>query len=133
MAEMLVFRAPEKIAAAAALRPVGDWKNYYASSPVYTAERLGFPEKNPDGYKRSSPIAYADKLQKPLLILHGIVDNNVPVQDSMQLVEKLIRLEKTPYFEAMLYPSENHAFERPTSWTDEYSRILTFFEKHLKN
>lgn len=132
MAEMLIFRAPEKIAAAAALRPVADWKNYFASSPVYTAERLGFPDKNPEGYKRSSPIAYADKLQKPLLILHGLVDDNVHAQDSIQLIEKLIRLEKTPYFEAMLYPSENHGFQRPTSWTDEYERILMFFERHLK-
>ena len=51
MAEMLVMRAPEKIAAAAALRPVADWKNYFASSPVYTAERLGFPDKNPEAYQ----------------------------------------------------------------------------------
>ncbi|HEX8247433.1 MAG TPA: alpha/beta fold hydrolase [Pyrinomonadaceae bacterium] len=131
MAEMLVMRAPERIAAAAALRPVADWKNYFASSPVYTAERLGFPDKNPEAYRRSSPIAYADKLQKPLLILHGLVDDNVHAQDSIQLIEKLIRLEKTSYFEAMMYPSENHGFQRPTSWADEYERILMFFEKHL--
>jgi dipeptidyl aminopeptidase/acylaminoacyl peptidase len=132
MAEMLAMRAPGKIAAAAALRPVADWKNYYASSPGYTAQRLGFPDKNPKTYERSSPITYADKLERPLLILHGEVDSNVHVQDSMQLVEKLIRLGKTQYFEVMFYPSENHGFERPTSWTDEYERILGFFEKHLK-
>lgn len=132
MAGMLVMRAPEKIAAAAALRPVFDWKNYFAASPVYTTERLGFPDKNPEAYRRSSPIAYAENLQKPLLILHGMVDDNVHVQDSIQLIEKLMRLEKTQYFEAMLYPSENHAFTRPSSWADEYERILAFFEKHLK-
>ena len=131
MAEMLAFRT-DKITCAAALRPVADWKNYYASSPVYTAQRLGFPDKNPEGYKRSSPISYADGLNKPLLILHGMVDDNVHVQDSMQLIEKLMRLEKTQYFEAMLYPAENHGFTRPSSWTDEYERILSFFEKHLK-
>lgn len=132
MAGMLVMRAPEKIAAAAALRPVFDWKNYYASSPVYTTERLGFPEKNPEAYKRSSPIAYAENLRKPLLILHGLVDDNVHAQDSIQLTEKLIRLEKTQFFDVMLYPSENHAFARPTSWADEYERIFNFFEKHLR-
>ena len=132
MAEMLVMRAPERIAAAAALRPVGDWKNYFYSSPLYTTERLGFPDKKPEAYKRSSPISYADQLRKPLLILHGLMDDNVPAQDSMQLVEKLIRLEKTEHFETMFYPSENHAFARSTSWADEYERILTFFEKHLK-
>ena len=133
MAEMLAFRAPEKIAAAAALRPVADWKNYYASSPGYTAQRLGFPDKNPEAYKRSSPITYADGLKTNLLILHGMSDDNVHVQDSIQLIEKLVRLGKTQYFETMLYPSENHGFVRPESWTDEYERILAFFEKHLKN
>lgn len=132
MAGMLAMRAPDKIAAAAALRPVFDWKNYYYSSPQYTAQRLGFPDKNPEAYKRSSPITYADKLERPLLILHGMVDDNVPVQDSQQMIEKLIRLRKTKYFESMLYPSENHGFIRPESWTDEYERILAFFEKNLK-
>ena len=132
MAGMLVMRAPDKIAAAAALRPVFDWKNYFYSSPIYTVERLGFPDKNAEAYKRSSPISYAENLQKPLLILHGLVDDNVPAQDSLQLIEKLMRLEKTPYFEAMFYPSENHGFTRPSSWADEYERILMFFEKHLK-
>ena len=133
MAAMLATRAPERIAAAAALRPVMDWKNYYASSPQYTAQRLGFPDKNPEAYKRSSPITYADKLERPLLILHGMSDDNVHVQDSVQMIEKLIRLGKTQYFEAMLYPSENHGFVRPESWADEYERIFWFFEKHLKN
>jgi dipeptidyl aminopeptidase/acylaminoacyl peptidase len=132
MAGMLATRAPDKIAAAAALRPVFDWKNYYASSPGYTAQRLGFPDKNPEAYKRSSPITYADKLERPLLILHGMSDDNVHVQDSIQMMEKLIRLGKTQYFETMLYPSENHGFVRPESWTDEYERILAFFEKHLR-
>lgn len=132
MAGMLVMRAPEKIAAAAALRPVFDWKNYYAANAFYTSQRLRSPKENPEGYRRSSPISYAEKLEKPLLILHGLVDSNVQAQDSFQLVEKLIRLNKTPYFESMFYPSENHAFTRATSWADEYERILTFFEKHLK-
>jgi dipeptidyl aminopeptidase/acylaminoacyl peptidase len=132
MAAMLATRAPERIAAAAALRPVMDWKNYYAANPGYTAQRLGFPDKNPEAYKRSSPITYADKLERPLLILHGMVDDNVHVQDSVQMIEKLIRLGKTQYFEAMLYPSENHAFVRPESWADEYERILIFFDRHLK-
>ncbi|MBA2378795.1 MAG: S9 family peptidase, partial [Blastocatellia bacterium] len=133
MAGMLVMRAPDKIAAAAALRSVFDWKNYYATNPGYTAQRLGFPDKNAEAYKRSSPITYAEQLERPLLILHGMVDDNVHVQDSIQLIEKLIRLGKTKHFEAMMYPSESHAFVRPESWADEYERIQWFFERHLEN
>jgi dipeptidyl aminopeptidase/acylaminoacyl peptidase len=132
IAEMAVMRAPEKVACAAALRPVADWKNYYASSPVYTTERLGFPDKNPKAYERSSPITYVEGIKSPLLILHGMVDDNVHLQDSAQLVEKLIKLGKSEYFEVMFYPSENHAFTKPESWTDEYERILRFFERHLR-
>lgn len=132
MAEMAAMRAPERIACAAALRPVADWKNYFASSPIYTTERLGFPDKNREAYRRSSPITYAEQLRRPLLILHGMVDDNVHFQDSVQLVEKLIELGKTDYFEVMFYPKENHTFTRPESWTDEYARILRFFDQHLR-
>jgi len=132
MAGMLAMRAPDHVAASAALRPVFDWKNYYAANPTYTTERLGIPEKNPEAYKRSSPISYADQLRSPLLILHGLADDNVHAQDSIQLIEKMIRLEKTRYFEAMVYPSENHGFVRAESWADEYERIYWFFEKYLK-
>jgi dipeptidyl aminopeptidase/acylaminoacyl peptidase len=132
MAEMAAMRAPESVACAAALRPVADWKNYFASSPVYTTERLGFPDKNPEAYRRSSPITYAAELRRPLLILHGMLDDNVHVQDSVQLVQKLIELGKTEYFELMFYPKENHAFLRPESWADEYERIQRFMDAHLK-
>lgn len=132
MAEMAAMRAPERIACAAALRPVADWKNYFASSPIYTTERLGFPDKNREAYRRSSPITYADGLRRPLLILHGMVDDNVHFQDSVQLVQKLIELGKTDYFDVMFYPKESHGFTRAESWTDEYQRILRFFDQHLK-
>lgn len=132
MAEMAAMRAPDRIACAAALRPVADWKNYFASSPVYTTERLGFPDKNREAYRRSSPITYAEGLRRPLLILHGMVDDNVHFQDSVQLIQKLIELDKTDYFDVMFYPKESHAFTRPESWTDEYQRILRFFDQHLK-
>jgi dipeptidyl aminopeptidase/acylaminoacyl peptidase len=132
MAEMAALRAPERIACAAALRPVADWKNYYASSPVYTTERLGHPDRNAEAYRRSSPITYADQLRRPLLILHGMVDDNAPFQDSAQLVQKLIELGKTQYFDVMFYPAENHSFTRPEAWADEYERILRFFDAHLQ-
>ncbi len=132
MAAMLVMRSPDKIQAAAALRPVMDWKNYYAANPFYTSQRLGNPKDNAEAYKRSSPISYAKDLRKKLLILHGLLDDNVHAQDSVQLVEQLIRLDKTEYFDIMFYPAERHSFERPSSWEDEYERILALFEKELK-
>ncbi|MBI4535783.1 MAG: S9 family peptidase, partial [Ignavibacteriae bacterium] len=127
---MGLFTSPETYACAAVLRAVTSWENYYRHNPWYTGARLGTPEENPEAYRRSSPLTFADSLTKPLLILHGMVDDNVFFQDAVQLVEKLQKGGKR--FEMMMYPSEAHAFTQPESWYDEYRRIAEFFDRHLQ-
>jgi len=129
MALMGLFLS-DKYACGAALRAVTSWENYYRHTRWYTEPRLGRPEDNPEAYKISSPITYADSLRKPLLILHGMVDDNVFFQDAVQLIAKLQRARKQ--FEVMVYPDESHSFNEPESWYDEYSRIEEFFNRHLK-
>jgi dipeptidyl aminopeptidase/acylaminoacyl peptidase len=130
MALMALFNAPERYACGAALRFVADWENYYRGNPWYCVQRLGTPEANPQAYWRSSPIHFAANLNKPLLLLHGMRDDNVHFQDAAQLVERLIRLEKR--FDLMIYPRESHGFTAPASWIDEYRRIEEFFVEHLR-
>ncbi len=130
MALMGLFLS-DKYACGAALRAVTSWENYYRHNSWYTEARLGKPEDQPEAYKISSPITYADSLKKPLLILHGMVDDNVFFQDAVQLIDKLQKSEKQ--FETMVYPSEAHSFSEPMSWYDEYSRIEEFFGRHLLN
>jgi dipeptidyl aminopeptidase/acylaminoacyl peptidase len=120
----------QKYACGAALRAVTSWENYYDHNPWYTEARLGKPEDHPDAYKISSPITYADSLKKPLLILHGVEDDNVFFQDAVQLIAKLQKAKKK--FEVMMYPDESHSFTQPESWYDEYSRIEEFFNRNLK-
>ena len=129
MALMGLFLS-DKYACGAALRAVTSWENYYRHNSWYTEARLGKPEDNPEAYKKSSPITFADSLKKPLLILHGMVDDNVFFQDAVQLIGKLQKAKKK--FEVMIYPDEPHSFTEPESWYDEYSRIEEFFDKHLK-
>jgi dipeptidyl aminopeptidase/acylaminoacyl peptidase len=124
---MLLFKDPAEFACGAALRPVTDWATYH---PGYTQPRLGNLNDEPDVYKKTSPIHFAEGLEKPLLILHGMMDSNVFVQDSVRLIERLIKLGKD--FDAMLYPSQDHAFTDSASWIDEYRRIERFFDQHLK-
>lgn len=121
---MAMFKAPETFAAGAALRPVVDWANY---DDDYTSEILNRPQDDPEAYRQSSPIYFADGLKGSLLICHGMVDTNVHFQDSVRLVQKLIDLGKQNW-EVAPYPIEDHAFTRPESWTDEYTRILNLFE-----
>ena len=125
---MSLFREPELFAAGAALRPVTDWAHY---NHEYTSNILNTPEDDPESYLRSSPIEYAQGLNKPLLICSGMLDDNVFFQDTVRLVQRLIELEKQD-FETAIYPVERHAFERPSSWLDEYRRVYKLFETHLK-
>ncbi len=121
----------DKYACGAALRAVTSWENYYRHNQWYTGARLGKPEDNAEAYKKSSPISFVDSLKKPLLILHGMADDNVFFQDAAQLIDKLQKAKKD--FEVMVYPDEGHSFSQPESWLDEYKRIEEFFKKHLMN
>ncbi|NVJ67027.1 MAG: S9 family peptidase [Gammaproteobacteria bacterium] len=126
---MALFTEPEAFAAGASLRPVTDWAHY---NHGYTSNILNTPEVDPEAFERSSPIEFAEGLNKPLLIAHGMVDDNVFFKDTVRLVQRLIELEKTQYFETAIYPIEPHGFTEPSSWLDEYKRIYYLFEDNVK-
>jgi dipeptidyl aminopeptidase/acylaminoacyl peptidase len=128
MTFMALMRAPEIFHAGAALRPVTDWTTY---NHEYTANILNTPELDPEAYRKSSPIEYADKLKGHLLISHGMVDDNVFYQDSVRLAQRLIELKKDNW-ELASYPLERHAYVQPESWYDQYRRIYQLFERSLK-
>ncbi|HKP36802.1 MAG TPA: alpha/beta fold hydrolase [Pyrinomonadaceae bacterium] len=125
---MALFTQPDVFAAGAALRPVTDWAHY---NQPYTSNILNLPQNDPEAYKRSSPIYFANGLKGALLICHGMVDVNVNYQDTVRLTEKLIELRKENW-EVAPYPVEDHGFEREESWADEYKRILKLFVTNLK-
>ncbi len=126
---MSLFRKPDLFACGAALRPVADWASY---NHEYTSNILNTPEVDPQAFDKSSPIEYAAGLQKPLLICHGVEDDNVVFQDSVRLVQRLIELKKTRLFSTAFYPIEHHGFRDAASWLDEYTRIYDLFERNLK-
>jgi dipeptidyl aminopeptidase/acylaminoacyl peptidase len=125
---MALFEQPELFACGAALRPVTDWAHY---NDAYTSRILNTPDLDPEAYERSSPIELAAGLARPLLIAHGMVDDNVFYKDSVRLVQRLIELEKTGW-QLASYPIEPHGFREPSSWLDEYRRILALFESQLR-
>lgn len=125
---MALFNEPEVFKSGAALRSVTDWAHY---NHGYTSNILNEPTTDPNAYKKSSPIYFADKLKGNLLMLHGMVDVNVHFQDIVRLSQKLIELNKDNW-ELAVYPVEDHAFTTPSSWTDEYKRIFKLFEQTLK-
>jgi dipeptidyl aminopeptidase/acylaminoacyl peptidase len=124
---MAMFTKPEVFRAGAALRPVTDWSHY---NHGYTANILNEPVADSLAYRRSSPIYHAGGLKGHLLICHGMVDVNVHFQDVVRLSQRLIELKKENW-ELAAYPVEDHGFVEPSSWTDEYKRILKLFETTL--
>ncbi len=124
---MALFTEAQYFGAGAALRSVTDWAHY---NNGYTSNILNFPQSDTLAYRRSSPIYYAEGLKDPLLMAHGMVDQNVHFEDIVRLTERLIELGKTNW-ELAVYPVEDHGFVRPSSWADEYRRIFEIFEKNL--
>jgi dipeptidyl aminopeptidase/acylaminoacyl peptidase len=124
---MAMFTTPDVFAAGAALRPVTDWAHYNHS---YTSNILNEPFLDSLSYAKSSPLYYAEGLKGHLLICHGMVDVNVHFQDAVRLSQRLIELGKENW-ELAAYPVEDHAFVEPSSWTDEYKRILKLFDQTI--
>jgi dipeptidyl aminopeptidase/acylaminoacyl peptidase len=104
-------------AAGIAGAPVTDWRDY---DSIYTERYMGLPQDNPDGYNASSVVKAAGKLHGRLLILHGAIDDNVSMRNSMRLVQALQLANKD--FELMIYPSSRHGIMGP-----HYSRIQIDF------
>ena len=124
---MSMFTDPTLFESGSAIRLVSDWAYY---NHGYTSNILNTPEDDAIAYERSSPIYFAQGLEKPLLINAPMVDDNVFFEDTVRLVQRLIELEKQD-FETAIYPVEPHGFVQPSSWLDEYRRIYKLFENTL--
>jgi dipeptidyl-peptidase-4 len=83
--------------------PVTDWRNY---DSIYTERYMNTPQENPEGYKVTSVVGAAKNLHGKLLIIHGNMDDNVHIQNTMQFVQELERADKD--FEMMVYPRSRH-------------------------
>jgi dipeptidyl aminopeptidase/acylaminoacyl peptidase len=99
--------------------PVTDWRNY---DTIYTERYMNTPQENPEGYNATSVVKAASKLHGKILILHGLMDDNVHVQNSVQLIQELQRAEKD--FEMMFYPRSRHGIHGT-----HYQRVMVEFMK----
>lgn len=124
---MALLTEPGKFKCGAAIRSVTDWFHY---NHEYTSNILNYPSSDPKAYKQSSPIYFAEHLEDRLLMLHGMVDDNVQFQDVVRLSQRFIELGKNNW-EMAIYPVEAHGFRKTSSWADEYRRIYTLFYQEL--
>ena len=107
----------DRIAAGIAGAPVTDWRHY---DTIYTERFMGTPADNPDGYRKSSVTEAAAALRGRLLLVHGMLDDNVHPENTLELVHRLQQSEKQ--FELMLYPTARHPIVN-----SHYSRLTYNF------
>ena len=87
---------------------VTDWRLY---DTIYTERVMGTPQNNPEGYKKSAPLAAAKDLSGKLLLIHGMIDDNVHMQNTIQFAYELQKAGKP--FQLMLYPKSRHGVNDP--------------------
>jgi dipeptidyl aminopeptidase/acylaminoacyl peptidase len=131
---LAVTERPTAFRAAVDVAGVADYAMYY-EDPYHggwTASRIGTPEQNPKVYAQASPISHVDRLVRPLLVLHGTADVNVPYLHSVRLIDALLKNNKGSLVEFMTYPGEFHYFTREHVLRDAWTRVDAFFNKWLK-
>jgi dipeptidyl-peptidase-4 len=126
MTLMLMFRAPEVFRAGIAGAPVTDWRLY---DTHYTERYLGKPQDNAAGYEASSALRYVKGLNGPLLVIHGMADDNVLFLHSTKLFRALQDLNKP--FDVMVYPGGKHGLMRQHDGRHGYALMKRFFDEHL--
>ena len=128
MALMCLMQAPDAFAAGVAGAPVTDWALY---DTHYTERYLSTPQLNPDGYRASNVLEYADRLRRPLLLVHGMADDNVLFAHSTVLMKRLQDLQKP--FDLMTYPGGKHGLIRQNvAGLHAHAHIVRFFDRELK-
>jgi dipeptidyl aminopeptidase/acylaminoacyl peptidase len=113
---------------------VVDYEMYY-NDPYHgdwTESRIGTPQQNPQVYANASPISHIDRLARPLLVLHGTADVNVPFIESVWLLDEALKKNKDSLLTFMMYPGEFHYFTREHVLRDAWHRVDDYFAMYLR-
>jgi dipeptidyl-peptidase 4 len=127
MTAMCMERGGSIFKAGVAVAPVTNWRFY---DSVYTERYMRKPQENTDGYKDSSPINYPEGIKGSLLLVHGTADDNVHTQNTYEFAEALV--QAGVQFDMQLYTNRNHSIYGGNTRMHLYTKILNYFETHLK-
>jgi dipeptidyl-peptidase-4 len=105
---------------------VADWRDY---DSIYTERYMGTPQNNPEGYKKSAPRNAAKDLHGKLLLIHGVIDDNVHMQNTIQFIYELQKAGKQ--FQLMLYPKSRHGVTDPLQLKHMRQMMLDFILENL--
>jgi dipeptidyl-peptidase-4 len=123
----LLAAASDKIAMGVSVAPVTDWALY---DTHYTERYVGAtPKSNPAAYEQSGAFAHLDGLKSPLLLIHGMADDNVLFTNTTRLIDDLVK--RNVQFELMTYPGAKHGISGRASQRHVFGMIESFFKKNL--
>ena len=128
MTLMTTLQAPGAFAAGVSGAPVTDWALY---DTAYTERYMDHPDANFDGYQASSVFAHLDNYETPLLLIHGMADDNVIFANSVRLYSEL--QEQRAQFEMMTYPGQRHGVRGEHRSVHLWTMILDYFDRKLKD
>lgn len=123
---MIQLTKPGVFDTGVAVASVTDWNSY---NEWYTRRRLGMQSDDAEIYKTTSPVWHADGLKDNLLLVHGILDDNVLFQDTARLIQRLI--DKGKRFDVMVYPRDDHGIGKDTSRPHVFSTIMRYLWQKL--
>ncbi len=126
MTLMCMTQAAPHFQAGVAVAPVCDWRLY---DTHYTERYMDLPASNEAGYVHGNVLTHLHKLEGPLLLMHGMADDNVLFTNSTMIMGELQRLGKP--FELMTYPGAKHSMQEPHVSVHRFEMILDFFTRHL--
>jgi dipeptidyl-peptidase 4 len=126
MSSLCITKGADVFKMAIAVAPVTNWK-YYDS--IYTERYLHTPQENKSGYEDNSPINFVNQLKGKYLIVHGTADDNVHFQNSVDMIDALIKANKK--FESAYYPNKNHGIVGGTTRLHLYSKMTDFILNNL--
>ena len=125
MALNCILKGNDVFKAAIAVAPVTNWRYY---DTIYTELYNGLPQENPEGYDDNSPIFFAERLKGKLLIAHGTADDNVHIQNTYEMIDRLVKADKA--FETHIYPDRNHGMV-PGGRNHLLERCIEFVKNNL--
>lgn len=126
MSSNCLFQGNDVFKTAIAVAPVTSWRFY---DSVYTERFMTTPQENASGYDENSPLTHAAKLKGNFLLVHGTADDNVHVQNSMVLIDRLVRLNKN--FDWLIYPDKNHGIYGGKTREQLYTKMTDYILEKL--
>ena len=126
MSSLAITKGADYFCTAIAVAPVTNWKYY---DNIYTERFMRTPKENPAGYNDNSPINFVHLLKGKYLLIHGSADDNVHFQNSMEMVNALVKANKQ--FDLFVYPNKNHGIYGGNTRNHLFQLMLNYITENI--